>query len=67
MPTVTGTSARMERFSYRAGKNMAKAKGERRAAEEASHMGTTPYADLGDRVNDSGLDEGIHNPFPIPD
>lgn len=32
-----------ERFGYRAGVNMEKAKAERRAAESKSHMGTNPY------------------------
>lgn len=37
------TSSKMDSFSYRAGYNMDKAQGERRQAEELSHMGTNPY------------------------
>ena len=42
-----GTS-KMDKFDYRAGYNMEKAKGERRAAEEHSHMGANPYNNIDD-------------------
>ncbi len=37
-------TSKFDNFSYRAGWNMNKAKGERRAAESKSHMGTNPYS-----------------------
>lgn len=42
-----GTS-KMDNFEYRAGHNMDRAKGERRAAEAASHMGPSPYNPIDD-------------------
>jgi putative FmdB family regulatory protein len=42
-----GTS-KWDSFTYRAGYNMEKARGERRAAEAASHMGASPYAGVDD-------------------
>ncbi len=36
-------SSKWDSFTYRAGFNMERAKGDRRAAEGASHMGTNPY------------------------
>jgi putative FmdB family regulatory protein len=51
------TSSKWESFSYRAGYNMEKAQGERRAAEAASHMGTNPY----NTIDDTPLDIGIHD------
>jgi hypothetical protein len=60
--SVCGTQTRMGIFSYRAGHNMEKAKGERRAAEAASHMGQSPYTS----IDDTPLDTGIHdNEGPI--
>jgi hypothetical protein len=56
---VGPTSSKMDNFGYRAGYNMEKAKTERRAAEEASHMGGDPYA--GSRDPDANLDEGLHH------
>jgi putative FmdB family regulatory protein len=37
-------SSKWDNFEYRAGYNMDKAQGERRAAEAASHMGANPYS-----------------------
>lgn len=54
------TAAKMGRFNYRAGYNLEKAKGERRKAEAASHMGSNPYSDL--TTKDFNLGEGIHDP-----
>lgn len=42
-----GTS-KWDNFSYRAGYNLEKAQGERRAAEAASHMGSAPYRPVDD-------------------
>jgi putative FmdB family regulatory protein len=42
-----GTS-KMDNFVYRAGANLDRAQGERRAAEAASHMGQTPYNSIDD-------------------
>lgn len=39
-------SSKWDNFSYRAGFNMEKAKGERRVAAAKSHMGTNPYPDM---------------------
>ena len=50
---IQGTSARDNIFSNKAGKNMARAKNERRAAEAASHVGSTPYNKINDLGNDS--------------
>ena len=36
-------TSKFDNFSYRAGYNLDKAQDERRPAEAASHMGTTPY------------------------
>lgn len=36
-------SSKWDNFEYRAGFNMEKAKGDRRAAESKSHMGSNPY------------------------
>ncbi len=36
-------SSKWDNFSYRAGFNMEKAKGDRREAAKKSHMGTDPY------------------------
>lgn len=47
-----GTS-KMDNFGYRAAFNMEKAKSERRAAEQASHVGSNPYLDQA-----GGLDLG---------
>lgn len=52
------TSSKMDSFSYRAGFNMEKAKGERRAAEAATG-GASPYRDMS---GDFNLGEGIHDP-----
>jgi putative FmdB family regulatory protein len=41
-------SSKWDSFSYRADFNMEKAKAERRRAEETSHMGKHPYADIDD-------------------
>lgn len=54
------TAAKMGNFNYRAGFNMNKAQGERRAAEAASHMGSTPYVDTS--VKDFNMGEGVHDP-----
>lgn len=51
------TSSKMDNFGYRAGFNMDKAQGERRAAEAASHMGTQPFND----IDDTPMGEGIHD------
>lgn len=71
LPATVYSSGVNETFTHKAGRLMEKAKGERRAAEGASHMGADPYNDptVGAVVDDvaSGMDEGIHNPFPIPD
>ena len=40
----SGTS-KMDSFSYRAGHYLEKAKGDRRKAQEGSHVGPTPYQD----------------------
>lgn len=62
VPKPLGTRSRMNNFGYRAGKNMEKAKGERRTAEALSHMGSTPYH----AIDDTPLDTGIHdNEGPI--
>jgi len=50
-----GTS-KWDNFGYRAGFNMNKAQGERRDAQEASHMGATPYRPMDDANN---FGEGI--------
>lgn len=50
------TSSKMDNFGYRAGYNMERAQGERRFAEENSHMGT----DVFDPIDDMHLGEGIH-------
>ena len=42
-----GTS-KADNFSYVAGYNMEQAKGERRKAEQDSHMGATPYSSIDD-------------------
>jgi DNA-directed RNA polymerase subunit RPC12/RpoP len=49
-----GTS-KADNFSYVAGYNMAQAKEERRRAETASHMGTQPYNEINDLVNDKNF------------
>jgi len=41
-------SSKWDNFSYRAGYNMEKAQNERRAAEEATHMGRSPYRNIDD-------------------
>jgi DNA-directed RNA polymerase subunit RPC12/RpoP len=59
---LQGTDSRMNVFSNRAGRLMERAKGERRAAESGSHMGTNPYT----AIDDTPLDTGIHdNEAPI--
>lgn len=59
--TIGGpTSSKMDNFEYRAGFNMEKAQGERRAAEAASRVGANPYKEL-----DHNRDEGMHHPFPL--
>jgi len=47
-PNIAGTSARNNIFSNLAGKNLSRAKGERRAAEATSHVGPTPHVDIND-------------------
>ena len=59
------TAAKMGRFNYRAGYNMEKAKGDRRAAEAGSHMGTNPYQQPGIAIDDMNMGEGVHHPFPL--
>jgi putative FmdB family regulatory protein len=59
---ICGTDTRMGIFSYRAGHNMERAKGERRAAEAASHMGSNPYTALDDTPRDIGIHD---NEAPI--
>ena len=64
IPVVCGTSSRMERFDYRAGRNLDRAQDERRFAETLSHMGTDPYStgEFGKVPDDLGtLDEGLHD------
>ena len=62
MFSISGGDTKMFNFGYRAGKNMEKAKAERRAAEAASHLGSTPISNL----DDTSLGEGIHdNDGPI--
>ena len=41
-------TSKWDNFSYRAGYNMEKAQNERRAAQEASHMGGRPYRNIDD-------------------
>jgi len=52
-----GTS-KADSFSYVADHNMEQAKGERRRAEAASHMGTQPFNDINDFNNDANFDFG---------
>jgi|SRR6516225_5603392 putative FmdB family regulatory protein len=47
-------TSKWDNFSYRAGYNMEKAQNERRAAEDASHMGQSPYGHIDD------LNQGDH-------
>ena len=47
-------SSKWDSRSYRAGHNHERAKGERRHAEAASHMGTNPYGKSGDNLNVNG-------------
>jgi len=47
-------SSKWDSRSYRAGHNHERAKGERRHAEAASHMGTNPYGGTGDNLNVHG-------------
>jgi putative FmdB family regulatory protein len=47
-------SSKWDSRSYRAGHNHERAKGERRHAEAASHMGTNPYGGAGDNLNVHG-------------
>lgn len=54
---ASGTRNKLNNFGYRAGKNMAKAQGERRTAEALSHMGSNPYM----AIDDTPLDTGIHD------
>lgn len=61
MPSSIGVSftnpvgtSKMDSFEYAAGYNMEKAKGERRAAEAASHMGNTP--DIYNQIDDLNKD-----------
>lgn len=61
------TSSKMDNFGYRAGFNMERAKGERRKAEELSHMGQDPYQTPGIAIDDTPMGEGIHHPFPLKD
>lgn len=58
MTIVGPTSSKMDNFNYRAGFNLEKAKGERRAAEAASHMGADPF---NGGSNDFDLGEGMHH------
>lgn len=51
-----GTRDRMERFDYRAGSNMDRAQGERRAAEAMSNVGANPYTT---HLDDTHYGEGI--------
>lgn len=57
------TSSKMDNFGYRAGYNMEKAQGERRAAEEAAG-GASPY-DFGIE-SDMAMGEGLHDPETRP-
>lgn len=52
-------SSKWDNFGYRAGYLMEKAQGERRVAEEASHMGNTSdfYNHIDDFSNDSNFGE----------
>jgi putative FmdB family regulatory protein len=72
LPATVYSQGVNETFTHKAGRLMERAKGERRAAEAASHMGGDPYNDptVGPVVDDfanGGLDEGIHHPFPLKD
>lgn len=62
-PQVIENCGTHDTFSYRAGANMSKAQGERRAAEAASHMGTDPF---GMTNSDFNLGEGIFDPETRP-
>lgn len=53
------TASKMDNFGYRAGFNLEKAKGERRAAEAASGGASSPYRDMS---SDFNLGEGVHDP-----
>lgn len=56
---VGPTSSKMDNFGYRAGYNLERAKGERRAAEEATGGASSPYRDMS---SDFNLGEGVHDP-----
>jgi putative FmdB family regulatory protein len=61
---AVGTDTRKGIFENRAGHNLERAQGERRYAEEHSHMGT----DVFDAIDDTHLDTGIHdNPDALDD
>lgn len=62
--TIAGTDTQYNKFGYRAGVLMEKAKGERRAAQAASHMGENPFNF--NESQDFNLDEGIHHPETRP-
>ena len=57
------TSSKMDNFGYRAGYNMEKAQGERRAAEEAAG-GDSPYSFGAE--SDFAMGEGLHDPETRP-
>ena len=71
VPATVYSGGGNETFTHKAGRLMEKAKGERRMAEQFSHMGADPFNDrtVGPVVDDlagGGMDEGIHHPFPLP-
>lgn len=61
LPATVYSTGVNETFTHKAGRTMERAKGERRAAEAASHMGADPHM----HIDDTHLGEGIHNPFPV--
>ncbi len=48
IPNLGHTASKLDNFGYRAGFNMNRAQGERRFAEEKSHMGQQPYNAIDD-------------------
>lgn len=68
--SISGTDSIKSTFTYRAGSSMERAQGERRAAMEASHMGTDPYnaPGLPNLENiDLNMGEGVHHLSPMPE
>jgi putative FmdB family regulatory protein len=61
LPATVYSGGPNETFTHKAGRLMERAKGERRAAEAASHMGADPHK----HIDDTHLGEGLHHPFPI--